>query len=93
MAEEIYALWKRKLETDRCCYDAGYSEWIFWSAGNNYTEEALLPEGQIQENEKKAIENEKNRKKNVEIKSKELENNLSPENSQEVTTTSETNNN
>jgi len=26
-------------------YDAGYEEWILWSASNNYTREALLPEG------------------------------------------------
>ncbi|WP_252891686.1 putative glycoside hydrolase [Thermoclostridium stercorarium] len=27
-------------------YDAGYEEWIFWNARNNYVEEAFLPEGQ-----------------------------------------------
>ena len=26
-------------------YDAVYEEWILWSASNNYTVEALLPEG------------------------------------------------
>jgi len=25
-------------------YDAGYSEWIFWNSGNNYVEDAFLPE-------------------------------------------------
>lgn len=25
-------------------YDAGYNEWIFWNAPNNYVEEAFLPE-------------------------------------------------
>jgi len=25
-------------------YDAGYEEWIFWNASNNYVEEAFLPE-------------------------------------------------
>lgn len=27
-------------------YDAGYEEWIFWNARNEYVEEAFLPEGQ-----------------------------------------------
>lgn len=27
-------------------YDAGYSEWIFWNARNEYIEEAFRPEGQ-----------------------------------------------
>ena len=25
-------------------YDAGYDEWIFWNSGNNYVEDAFLPE-------------------------------------------------
>ena len=30
----------------KAVYDAGYEEWIFWNARNEYVEEAFLPEGQ-----------------------------------------------
>lgn len=28
----------------KAVYDAGYTEWIFWNSGNNYVEDAFLPE-------------------------------------------------
>ncbi|AGC69363.1 hypothetical protein Cst_c24030 [Thermoclostridium stercorarium subsp. stercorarium DSM 8532] len=28
----------------KAVYDAGFSEWIFWNSGNNYVEDAFLPE-------------------------------------------------
>jgi hypothetical protein len=31
-------------EQIQAVYDAGYSEWIFWNSGNNYVEDAFLPE-------------------------------------------------
>lgn len=33
-------------EQIKAVYDAGYEEWIFWNARNEYVEEAFLPEGQ-----------------------------------------------
>ncbi len=30
----------------KAIYDAGYEEWILWNSGNNYTKDALLPEGE-----------------------------------------------